>query len=450
MQFSKYVHFFYVEKNVIGIYHSLLIKTVFIDKEELQNIELYFRTNKFVNTEIENSIKYLYQNYFIIKSNEEDNALYDKCTSLIFPSAISNTYIVVTENCNFNCKYCFISETVNANKINKVMTQEGVQASVALLQRTYERQQTDYDKTITFYGGEPLLNYDIIKFFIEEIELIKRTEYWPDDVRFAIITNGSLLTSEIIEFLKANRISIGISYDIDKSAHSNRISKNNKDTFDIVREKIELCKTEQIPFSLSITITENIIKNKEAILEEILKINPTTVAFNLLIPNHKILQNNSYYENATGFMIDIFKVLRKQGIYEDRVMRKVQAFSVNKLYLYDCCASGGNQYTITPSGEIGICHGYLNNRKYFSANVFDKNFDFRENIDFNYWKKRSPLFMEKCFDCECLGICGGGCPYAAEYMYGSIYELDERFCIHAKKLLKWLIDDLYDNIENNS
>ena len=143
-------------------------------------------------------------------------------------------------------------------------------------------------------------------------------------------------------------------------------------------------------------------------------------------------------------MIECFKRLRQKGLYEDRMMRKVQAFIDNKLYLYDCCASGGNQLVIASDGCIGICHGYLNNRKYFSANVFDKDFDFRDSPDFEYWKKRSPVFMSECQKCECLGICGGGCPYAADYMHNSIYALDDRFCIHAKKILKWLVCDLYE------
>jgi uncharacterized protein len=182
-------------------------------------------------------------------------------------------------------------------------------------------------------------------------------------------------------------------------------------------------------------------------LSEILAINPHDVAFNLLIPNSKQKQTSMYYENATDFMIEAFKIFRELGLYEDRVMRKVQAFVANRLYPYDCCASGGNQYVISPKGEIGICHAYLNNNKYFSSSVFDENFQYNSNENFQYWHDRTPLLMEKCRDCECLGICGGGCPYAAEYVNGSIYELDERFCIHAKKLLMWLIKDLYDNIE---
>jgi uncharacterized protein len=427
----------------------LLVKTFFIDTEELRKINLYFETNTFDNQEMADTVKYLYQNYFIVKQTEDDQALYEKCISLIYPPAISNAYIVVTENCNFNCKYCFIAETVNADKPNKIMTRAVAKTTVALLQKTYEKQKTDYDKTITFYGGEPLLNIDMIKFFMEEIERTKQTMYWPDDVKFTIISNGALLTPPIIRFLKSNNISLGISYDINKSAHANRISKNDKDTFDIVREKIELCKQQNIPLSLSITITEDTLQNQATVLDEILNINPLAVAFNLLIPNHHTQQNASYYENATDFMIAVFKELRQHGIYEDRMMRKVQAFADHKLYLYDCCASGGNQYVISPSGEIGICHGYLNDRKYFSSTVFDENFNFQTNPDFKHWQKRSPLFMEKCFDCACLGICGGGCPYAAEYVYGSIYDVDERFCIHAKKVLNWLIHDLYDNVRNH-
>lgn len=448
MKFSKFIYRFEIKKkDAVALYHSLLVKTVFLTHAELQQVEVALREKAFPNKNIEETLLFLHRNYFLVGSDEEDNDLFNKCLELIYPQSISNAYLVVTENCNFKCKYCFISETVEANKKNKMMTGEVAKATAELLQRTYERQQTDYDKTITFYGGEPLMNFEIIKFFIEELKRIKAEKYFPDDVRCALITNGSLLNEEIIGFLRENNIAISISYDIDKVAHANRVNKNDDQTFDVVREKIELCKQKEFPFSLSITITENTINSKEQILEEILRLGPKTVAFNLLIPNHREVPSNSYYEKATDFMIDMFKELRKCGIYEDRIMRKVQAFKDNKLYLYDCCAAGGNQYVISPSGEIGICHGYLNNRKYFSGNVFDKSFEFHENKDFQYWRNRSPLYMEKCFSCECLGICGGGCPYAAEYMHGSIYDLDDRFCIHAKKVLHWLIDDLYENIE---
>lgn len=443
MQFSKYAHFYDVGNDTIGVFHSLLIRTIFLTKNEKESIDLYLDNETPMCDNLKKTVNYLFSNYYIVNSEAEDDNLYQQCVNLIYPPAISNAYIVVTENCNFNCKYCFISERVSANATNKVMTQDVAKASVELLQRTYERQQHEYDKTITFYGGEPMLNLDIIKYFMQEVNRVKSSAYWPSDVKFAMITNGSLLNKENIAFLKQNHIALSISYDVDKESHANRINLLGQKTFDVVRNNIQMCINEKMPYSLSITISEDTMLNRETVLQEIIALEPLTIAFNMLIPNKHLIPSDTYYEKATDFMIECFKRLRQKGIYEDRMMRKVQAFIDNKLYLYDCCASGGNQFVIAPDGSIGICHGYLNNRKYFSANVLNKDFDYRNSPDFDYWKQRSPIFMPECQDCECLGICGGGCPYAADYMHESIYALDNRFCIHAKKVLKWLVNDLY-------
>jgi len=328
------------------------------------------------------------------------------------------------------------------------MSEAVAKATVALLQRTYGADKTNSERVITFYGGEPLLNYNVIKVIMQEIEETKKTKFWPDNVNFSIITNGSLLTPEIIDFLKTHKILLGISFDGDKATSSNRIGRNpNETVVDVVKEKIKLCKQKEIPFTLSVTITEEVIKQQDKIIEEILSLEPSDISFNLLITSKQQAENLVYYENATDFIINAFKVFREKGIHEDRIMRKVRAFTNKNLYFYDCCASGGNQYVIAPNGEIGICHGYLNDKKYFSSSVFDEDFCYKTNPNFQHWQKRTPLLMKECLDCECLGICGGGCPYAAEYVYGSIYDLDKRFCIHAKKVLKWLIEDLCQNME---
>lgn len=451
MKLSKYVYKYNIDKKTVAFYHALLIKVVFLSADEVTALKKYLDGNLPISDKDKNTINYLYAYYFIVNDDAEDEQLYKKSIELISPAAISNAYIVVTENCNFNCKYCFISKIVQKDAPSKTMTPDVASKAVALMQRTYERQQTAYDKTITFYGGEPLLNINVIRFFMEEIERIKMAgKYWPNDVKYALITNGALITDEILDTLKKYGIALSISYDIDKIAHSNRVSKDNIDSFNTVRQKIELCRSRNHPFSLSITISNETIRNRQAIIEEIKKINPITVAFNMLIPNEYGTPSDEYYEQATDFMIESFKELRKVGIFEDRIMRKVQAFEDGKLFLYDCCASGGNQYIIDPSGNIGICHGYLNNGKFFSDNVSNANYDFRDNDVFHFWRNRTPLRMEQCKDCECIGICGGGCPYAADFMHGSIYEVDDRFCIHAKKVLQWMIKDVYCQNHNQS
>ena len=61
------------------------------------------------------------------------------------------------------------------------------------------------------------------------------------------------------------------------------------------------------------------------------------------------------------------------------------------------------------------------------------------------WGHRSPLNMPQCFDCSAIGTCGGGCAYGAMLRNGSIWSLDDRFCVHSLKTLEWMIWDLYEN-----
>jgi len=79
--------------------------------------------------------------------------------------------------------------------------------------------------------------------------------------------------------------------------------------------------------------------------------------------------------------------------------------------------------------------------------VYDDDFDIGEDPDYKEWSMRSPLNMPQCQKCPALGICGGGCPFQSEIEKGSIWALDDRFCVHAKMTLEWLIWDLFDQIK---
>ena len=103
---------------------------------------------------------------------------------------------------------------------------------------------------------------------------------------------------------------------------------------------------------------------------------------------------------------------------------------------------------IAPNGEVGLCHGYQGDRQTFVTNVLDDDFDPSENPTFQEWARRSPFNMDACRSCPVLGLCGGGCPLNAHTQAGSIWELDRRFCTHAKMTLEWLIWDLHKHMQH--
>lgn len=434
---SRFVYTYNVTEDIIALYHSLTIDTIFLHKEELPIILKDSHSTEY---------QLLLARHFIIENKDTDIDLLHKAQSFAKKLSLANTYVLTSENCNFACTYCFLSKITHTNGNLRNMSKEVADATISLLQREYQHSPNVYSKFISFFGGEPLMNIDIIQYIVERLKNLIDNNEFPADIKFGIVTNGALLTNDILIYCKENNIGVGISYDIIEKAGQNRITKNGKETFSLVREKIEMCKSLQVEYSISTTVTEEILLNKEQVIDEIIHLAPHSISLNMLIADNLSNFDKKYYERYADFLIEAFCRLREAGIYEDRMMRKINSFTNHQLYFYDCCAAGGNQFVIRPDGSVGICHAFINNNKYFNASVFEDDLLINNNPDSYAWSQRTPLSNERCIDCECLGICGGGCGYSSYQLHGSIYEIDDSFCIVSKKLLNWMIRDLYSKI----
>ena len=181
-----------------------------------------------------------------------------------------------------------------------------------------------------------------------------------------------------------------------------------------------------------------------SVMDFIDTVKPSSIGFNVLMTDKDFKVYQGYNDDAAEFLIRAYEKFSEDGLYEDRMMRKVNSFIKSEVYPFDCGATGGNQLVFSPSGKVGICHGYLQDKKFFPTTVDDDSFDPCSDGVFKEWAIRSPLNMEECQGCEALGICGGGCPLNAERNLGSIWDLDERFCVHARKTLEWLVWKLYE------
>jgi len=260
-----------------------------------------------------------------------------------------------------------------------------------------------------------------------------------------MVTNGSLITNEIAKTLKSFNVQVSISIDGDSFAtNSSRIYADGKPAYQDIKRGFLVCKENGMNIGASCTLSEASISDFDTTIKVLLdECQVTNLGFNLMIAGEDKL-NDGYNERAAKFIIDAFKIFRERGVYEDRIMRKATSFVESKVWPFDCGATGGNQIVIAPDGDIGICHGFLAKRKYFPTNVYNDDFDISEDPTYKEWSMRSPLNMPQCQECPALGICGGGCPFQSEIEKGSIWDLDDRFCIHAKMTLEWLIWDLFN------
>lgn len=143
--------------------------------------------------------------------------------------------INVTEDCNLRCRYCFLSETYThtRNRTGNVMKEEvAYQALDYFFQKMKKIAEYNPGKmcAITFYGGEPLLNFSLIK---KCIEYTKRN--CPIPFIFNLTTNGIMLKDDIADYLVKEGVFIAVSFDGAKENHDrNRVGLHNSGSYDVI------------------------------------------------------------------------------------------------------------------------------------------------------------------------------------------------------------------------
>lgn len=152
----------------------------------------------------------------------------------IIKDGLQNVTLEVTEQCNLRCKYCIYQEdhTEYREFSARRMQWETAKAAIDYLKEHSGHTEKPH---IGFYGGEPLLNYELIK---RSIQYAK--EIFDKELFFALTTNATLVTNEIAEFFAENEINLIISLDGPKELHdANRVFVDGSGSFEKTRAGIE-------------------------------------------------------------------------------------------------------------------------------------------------------------------------------------------------------------------
>ena len=453
---SRFAHS-YDLGDAIALYHSLRMKPVYLTKKAFRSLQAWLASSLCkkvedapadIRTEVNELVKYK----ILTQTKDEDDKVLQFVRSKIPAPAINVCYMIMSEQCNLACKYCFLGNNdceKRGNFLLENMSVETAEQAIKFFIRQIKESGLDTEinkPVLIFYGGEPLANYDVLEYIAKRINELRNVERSIRNIEMSMVTNGLLLDEDRIIRLHELGVSIAISIDgFTEEANSMRVDVAGKPVFSRILEKLDLCKKIGVNVSLSVTLSEETIKNTKDILKLVEKYDIKAFGFNIMMSSDTFVLPNSYNEAAAQFIIDEFIELRERGIYEDRMMRKLKAFSKSQVYFSDCAATAGGQIVIAPDGRVGICHGCLHNKQYFVANISDDDFIAVKDKNFIEWSQLTPLNHEECMDCPALGICGGGCPVNAMYLKpgNTIHSLDERFCVHSKKTLEFFIKDLY-------
>jgi len=147
----------------------------------------------------------------------------------------------VTQRCNLRCGYCIYSEKGeyhNRTHSDKDMSIEMAEKSI---DEYFKASEESKERVIAFYGGEPLLKFDLVKHCVQYAK--KRSA--DKEVKFVMTCNGTLLTLEIAKFLADVDFDLLISLDGSREEHNEyRKFANGKGSFDTIMSNLTVIKKE--------------------------------------------------------------------------------------------------------------------------------------------------------------------------------------------------------------
>ena len=336
----------------------------------------------------------------------------------------------VCHDCNLKCKYCY-GEGGTYGGPRKYMDKKIAEKAVDFL---IKESGEISECVIIFFGGEPLLNFELIKHVI--LYARETGKKYGKKVRFSMTTNGTLLTDEVISYLNREKIGVLISMDgYEKIQDRMRPFRNGKGSYkSIVPKAQKFISSRRGRVSVRATFTR-----EDLHLLSITK-HLTDLGFGVV---HLCPVSGSEYKLSSRDMARIGKEFEKMAEYFMEMVRKGYAGSVgifrkflNQFHhprgrLFPC--GGGIKYlAVSPDGDIYLCHRFVGEERFKIGNVmgeWDKSL--QRMLLANDVDSRS-----KCKNCWARYICGGGCYAHAYYTNGDIFTPDELMCAFTKRVIE--------------
>lgn len=315
------------------------------------------------------------------------------------PHELYQIDILSNYTCNFKCVYCYSA----AGRSNRQIEFEKIKAVIDYLFCSGKEQKNPY--IINFSGGgEPLMSFDLIKKTVAYIEEVNKDKNYIYNI--GLVTNGSLITPEIIDFFKEHKVDMAVSFEI-----LERLQNMERGSYDKVSANLDMMLERDYPFGIRTTFTPESVSSMCEMIDELAarfpklkKVVYDTVLAPSLFNSPEDLRK--YYDT---FLEEYWKAKRKGA----RLGISVESVAVEMLSMVRDRTCEG-KIVLTPMGTISSCarvSSPLEERyeDYIYGNVEDGSLVF-DNKRFSDIISQSNIYSQPmCADCFARWNCGGGC-----------------------------------------
>ena len=341
----------------------------------------------------------------------------------------------VAHTCNLNCSYCFASQGKYQGERALMSFEVGKRAFDFLIENSGTRHNLEVD----FFGGEPLMNWDVVKQLVAYARSVEKQH--NKNFRFTLTTNGVLIDDEVIDFLNREMSNVVLSLDERKEVndHFRRDYAGNGSYDKIVPKFQKLVEARgHKDYYVRGTFTHNNVDFTNDLFHM------ADLGFTELSMEPVVCPPDDPYALTEEDMPKIFEqyeILAKEMLKRKKEGRPFTFYH----YMLDLkngpciykritgCGSGTEYMAVTPWGELFPCHQFVGDPKYSLGNIFDgiTNTDIQDEF-----RSCNAYARPECKDCWARLYCSGGCAANSYHATGSIGGVYKYGCELFKKRIE--------------
>lgn len=344
----------------------------------------------------------------------------------------------VSHTCNLNCSYCFASQG-KFNGERAIMSFEtGKKALNFLIENSGTRKNLEVD----FFGGEPLMNWEVVKQLVEYARSIEKEN--NKNFRFTLTTNGMLIDDDVIDFANREMHNVVLSLDGRKEIHDRlRVDYAGKGSYDKIVPKFQKLVKERgnKNYYMRGTFTHantDFINDINAMLDlgfTELSLEPVVCdpKDDAAITKDDLVIVKEQYEILAKEMLDRKKQGKPFTFYHYMIDLTGGPCVYKRI---SGCGSGTEYMAVTPWGDLYPCHQFVGDEDFKLGNIFDGVTNKQKQDEF---RSCNVYAHKECKDCWAKLYCSGGCAANAYHATGSIKGIYENGCELFKKRMECAI-----------
>ncbi|MCL2367051.1 MAG: thioether cross-link-forming SCIFF peptide maturase [Oscillospiraceae bacterium] len=344
----------------------------------------------------------------------------------------------ISHTCNMNCAYCFAGKGEYGGDEKLMNLEIGKRAIDFLIENSKGRSNLDVD----FFGGEPLLNWDVVKEIVKYARSIEQKH--EKHFRFTLTTNGLMIDEDVIEFSNREMHNIVLSLDGRPEIHDkHRILPDGKGSYDHVLPKLK--KIVEARNGKGYYIRGTFTPENLDFVNDILHI--ADLGFKEISLEPSVAKLGSPFGFANEDLPELF---RQYELLAAKMLDREKEGRGFNFYHYTLDLSGGpcvhkriagcgvgTEYmAVTPDGKLYPCHQFVGDDEFLIGDIWRgaTNEKLREQF------AQTDIYSRAaCKDCWARFFCSGGCAANAYNDTSVVHGVYDIGCALFKKRLECAI-----------